>query len=145
MSLKKIGTIFPKDTRTRFWWIKLGISLVLSNILFFLLFGSSKESPKYSDQEKDWVEIQMEAEILTPIIEGKKVLLLNKRAKKKIEGILKTAEVQESGKITVSIKEEEAHILIQYEAWQVLPYLKNLPLTSFQNIQNKVHHHEIYY
>jgi lipopolysaccharide biosynthesis glycosyltransferase len=49
--------------------------LILSNIFFFLIFGSQKEAPKISSSKLNRVEIQMEAEVLTPLKEGKKVLL----------------------------------------------------------------------
>jgi hypothetical protein len=145
MSLKKIGTVFPKDTRSKIWWIKLALCLILSNIFFFLIFGSQKEAPKISSSTINWVEIQMEAEVLTPLIEGKKVLLINRRIGKKIEGVLKKNEALDSGKITVSVREEEAEHLIQHSSWLVLPFLKKLTLASSHKIQNKVIDHEIHY
>jgi len=87
----------------------------------------------------------MEAEVLTPLKEGKKVLLVNRRIGKKIEAVLKTNEALDSGKITVSVREEEAEHLIQHSSWLVLPFLKKLTLASSQIIQNKVTDHEIHY
>jgi hypothetical protein len=145
MNLKKIGTAFPKDTRNRIWWIKLFLCLIFSNIFFFLIFGPQKKAPKISNSRTNWVEIQMDADILTPLKEGKKVLLVNRRIGKKIEAILKTNEASDSGKITVSVKEEEAEDLIDHSSWQVLPFLKKLTLESIKKIQNKVTEHEIFY
>jgi hypothetical protein len=145
MILKKIGIVLPKNTQAKSWWIKLGISIILSNIFFFLIF-----SPEQKDQDRpispqNWVDIQLDAEILTPLINGKKILLLNKKERKKIEGFLKTNEIDNTGKITVSVREEQAHEIITFQSWQILPFLRHHKFASSNEKRKRKPDHEIYY
>lgn len=125
MNLEKIGTLFKKDTKTKAWWMKLGISLILSNIFFFLLFSDNSEVKRENVNPTGWVEMQLEVQLLTPFHSGKKVLLVHRNGRKKMEAVLQTS-ASETGRITVLVKEDEAHVLLQHDSWEVLPYLKNL-------------------
>ena len=75
MISKIAGIISKKDTKTKQWWLKLGIALILSNIFFFLLFsGNEVQSPEQEPSlPAGWVEIQLKAELMTPFHEGKKI------------------------------------------------------------------------
>jgi hypothetical protein len=143
MTLGKLGTLFKKNTRTKAWWIKLGVSLVLSNIFFFILFSSDSEVKKNGPEgiPQGWVEVQLNAELMTPFHLGKKVLLVHRSGRKKLEGVLQAPEAEQLGKITVLVKETEAHALFQYESWEVLPYLKHLTFASVKKDAS----HEIRY
>lgn len=140
MILQKIGNALKKDTKTKVWWIKLGICLILSNIFFFLLFSSDSELKK-EESFPGWVEVQLEAQLLTPFQSGKKVLLVQRSARKKLEGVLQSSGKDEPGKITVLVKEEEAAALFHYQTWEVLPFLKHI---TFAN-SRKDPSHEIRY
>jgi hypothetical protein len=137
----KLGTILKKNTKTK--WIKIGIALVLSNIFFFMLFSGDSEVKQVESSgiPSGWVEVQLSAELLTPFHSGKKVLLVHRNARKKLEGVLQDTGAGELGKITVLVKETEANALFQHETWEVLPYLKNL---TFAQVR-KEHSHEIRY
>lgn len=143
MISEKIGTLFKKNSKTKIWWIKLGVSIVLSNIFFFILFADDsdmkQESPRGTPE--GWVEVQLEAELLTPFHSGKKVLIVQRTARKKLEGVLQAAGTEESGKITVLVKEFEATALFQHSTWEILPYLKHMSFASVRKEES----HEIRY
>ena len=142
MNSEKIGTILKKNTKTKLWWFKLAISLILSNIFFFLLFGEKKETKIYGPVPmEEWVEVHLEADSKTPIVSGKKILIVNAIRNKKIEGFLLSHENDESGKVTVKVKEKEAHDLFKYQSWQILPYIKDLTF----NRPQRIYQHEINY
>lgn len=146
MISEKIGTTFRKDTRTKIQgkaqlWAKLGVALILSNIFFFLLFSGDSEVKQENAIPEGWVEIQLQADLLTPFHYGKKVLIVHRIGRKKLEGVLQASGTDETGRITVLVKESEAHSLFQYESWEVLPFLKELKFVTV----NKRETHEIRY
>lgn len=135
MISKVVGEILKKNTKTKVWWMKLGIALILSNIFFFVLFsGDSEVKQETSSIPQGWVEMQLQAELLTPFHSGKKVLVVHRLGRKKLEGVLQNSN---ENKITVLVKEEEAHALLQFESWEILPYLKNL---NFASVKKEVSH-----
>jgi hypothetical protein len=138
---EKVGTLLKKNTKTKVWWMKLGIALVISNLFFFLLFSGDsdvKQESLPSGIPQGWVEVQLNAELMTPFHSGKKVLLIHRIGRKKLEGVLQADQL---GKITVLVKEAEAEKLFQHESWEILPYLKNLNFASVR----KEASHEIRY
>lgn len=143
MISEKIGTLLKRNTKTKIWWLKLGVSIVLSNIFFFILFSDNSEVKKPSGLEipEGWVEVQLEAHLLTPFHSGKKVLIVQRKARKKLEGVLKTTGSDELGRITVLVKENEANTLFQHSTWEILPYLKHLTFASVRKEEG----HEIRY
>ncbi len=140
MISQKIGNALKKDTKTKVWWMKLGVCLILSNVFFFLLFDDNSEV-KQEPERTGWVEVQLEAQLLTPFQNGKKVLLIQRNARKKLEGVLQANGKEEPGKITVLVREEEADALFHYTTWEVLPFLKHLTFASVK----KEPGHEIRY
>ena len=137
MISKIVGPILKKNTKTRIWWIKLGVALILSNIFFFILFSSDSEVKQVdTGVPAGWVEMQLSAELFTPFHSGKKVLLVHRFARKKLEGVLQTP-ATETGRITVLVKEDEAHALLQHDSWEILPFLKNL---HFSSVRKEVSH-----
>lgn len=143
MISEKIGTVLKKNTKTKQWWIKLGVALILSNVFFFLLFSGDSEvkQVEVSGIPDGWVEVQLNAELMTPFHSGKKVLIVHRIGRKKLEAVLQEPGTSEIGKITILVKETEAHALFQHETWEVLPYLKNLTFTSVRKEES----HEIRY
>lgn len=140
MISEKIGTLLKQNTKTK--WIKLGVALILSNVFFFMLFsGDGDVKQEVSGIPEGWVEVQLEAQLLTPFQSGKKVLIVHRTARKKLEGVLQATGTDELGRITVLVKEEEANALFQHSTWEVLPYLKHL---TFSHVK-KEHGHEIRY
>ena len=133
MISKIAGSILKKDTKTKLWWMKLGVALVISNIFFFLLFSGSETKAEIPSVPEGWVEIQVRAELLTPFHSGKKVLLLHRIARKRVEAMLETTPQEPEGRFTVLVKDSEAHTLLQHEHWEIVPFLKTIsfaPLTS---------------
>lgn len=143
MISEKVGSLLKKNTKTRIWWAKLGVAIVLSNIFFFVLFGGDSEVKQVvtSGVPDGWVEVQLHAELMTPFHSGKKVLIIHRIGRKKLEAVLQTDSKEQLGKITVLVKEEEAHALFQHEAWEVLPYLKHMTFV----VNKKEDSHEIRY
>lgn len=143
MISEKIGTDLKKNTKSKQWWIKLGVALILSNVFFFLLFSGDSEvkQVEVSGIPAGWVEVQLNAELMTPFHSGKKVLIVHRIGRKKLEAVLQEPGTSEIGKITILVKETEAHALFQHETWEVLPYLKNLTFTSVRKEES----HEIRY
>lgn len=136
MISEKLGTLLKKNTRTKIRWPKLVIALILSNFFFFYLFSDEKEEVQVLKVPDGWVEIQLQAELLTPFEKNKKVLLLNRVGQKKLEGILKNGSKNPLSQITVLVKEDEAHLLFQFQSWEILPFLKHL---SFSRVPGESH------
>ncbi len=143
MIFKLIGTALKKNTKTKLWWAKLGIALVLSNIFFFVLFGGSSEVKQDlpSGIPEGWVEVQLQAELLTPFHSGKKVLIIHRIGRKKLEGVLQSPGADQIGRTTVLVREAEAYALFQHETWEILPYLKHMQFA----VTKKGSTHEIRY
>ena len=142
MNSEKAGSVLSKNTKTKFWWMKLALGLITSNIFFFFLFSndSPQVAPTYLPTE-GWVEVQFEPQLLTPFQSGKKVLLIQRKTGKKIEGVLKESSSEVPGRITVLVKENQAEALFFHSSWEVLPYLRKLTLASVAKGLN----HEIRY
>lgn len=132
-----VGTVLKKNTKTKQWWAKLAIAIVISNIFFFLLFSGSETEIEKSSIPEGWVEIQVRAELLTPFHSGKKVLLLHRLGRKRVEAMLETSPQEPEGRFTVLVKESEAESLLQHESWEIVPFLKTL---SFARIKTGVSH-----
>jgi hypothetical protein len=138
MISKIAGTILKKNTKTKLWWMKLAVSLVLSNIFFFVLFSSNeKPSVPTSSIPEGWVELQVKAELLTTFQSRKKVLLLHREARKRVEAVLETSPQEPEGRFTVLVKETEVEALLKYESWEIVPFLKTL---TFAPLHTGVHH-----
>lgn len=131
MISKIAGNIFKQNTKTKQWWAKLAIAIVLSNVFFFTLFSGNetKEAPEHSVPE-GWVEIHIRAELLTPFQTGKKVLLLHRSARERVEAMLETSPLEPEGRFTVLVKESEAEALLMHETWEIVPFLKTLTFTK---------------
>jgi hypothetical protein len=139
---EKIGMILKKNTKTKIWWMKLGISIVISNIFFFLLFAGDPKSPvTVSSLPEGWVEAHLNAELMTPFDSGKKVTLINRKHRLKIDGVLQSPPDLQAGKMTILVKENEASALFQYNDWEVLPFLKDMNFTAHKRSED----HEILY
>ncbi len=141
MLSEKIGILLKKSTKNKFWWIKLGFSLILSNIFFFVLFSNSEDSIKKFETPLDHVEIQLSAALLTPFQIGKKILIVNRKKRIKIQGVLISQLLDEENRLTVLVNEKEANHLFLYSNWEILPYMKYLSFASIPKDQD----HEIRY
>ena len=138
MISKIAGTILNKNTKTKLWWMKLAVSIVLSNIFFFVLFSSNeKPSVPTSSIPEGWVELQVKAELLTTFQSRKKVLLLHREGRKRVEAVLETSPQEPEGRFTVLVKETEVEALLKYESWEIVPFLKTL---TFAPLHTGVHH-----
>lgn len=142
MISKLAGIISGKSTKTKTWWLKLGIALVLSNVFFFLLFGGDNTSAAQTHFiPVGQVEVQLEARLHTPFQIGKKVLLVSRSGRKKIFGVLHQSGNELDQRVTVLVKEDEAALLFQNENWEILPLIQNLQFKTFTEREN----HEIRY
>ncbi len=139
MSLLRTGTSLKFDTKNKVRFFKIGAAFILSNIFFFLLF-SGEDDKKSPPTPEGWVEVQLEAQLLTPFHSGKKVLLLNRSGRRKLEGVLQAQSVQDL-KLTILVREAEAHELFQFERWEILPFLKHMNFATIKREQS----HEIRY
>lgn len=136
MISKFAGILSMKNTKNKIWWMKLATGLILSNVLFFMLFSNPSEEKQVSRIPDGWVEIELEAQLLTPFHLGKKTLLIHRNGRKKIEAVLQASSI-ESGKLTVMVREEQAHVLLLHKDWEILPYLKNLSFAT--NVKERSH------
>ena len=138
MISKLAGMLSKSDTKTRTWWAKLAVAIVVSNVLFFLLFSSSGETKTPPSKPVGAVELRLTAELLTSFEVGKRVLLIQRHRGLKVEGRL-LAEASEQGKIIVEVREEDAGSLLHQDSWEVLPYLRHLTLTRpFVGAQHEI-------
>ncbi len=142
MISKLAGIISAKDTRTKLWWMKLAVAILLSNVFFFVLFGGSNTtSAETPEVLPGWVEVQLEARLHTPFQNGKKVLLMTRSGRKKINGMLNKGGTELDQRVTVLVKEDEAALLFQHENWEILPMIQNLHFKTITEREN----HEIRY
>lgn len=142
MISKLAGIISGKNTKTKLWWTKLGFAIVLSNVFFFLLFGGDNtSSAETSLVPHGWVEVQLEARLHTPFQYGKKVLLVSRSARKKINAVLDSGGNELDPRTTVLVPEEEAALLFQHENWEILPLIQNLRFRTLVQRES----HEIRY
>lgn len=125
-----VGSVLKKNTKTKIWWAKLGVAIMISNIFFFLLFSGSETPAAATVLPQGWVELQVRAELLTTFQKGKKVLLINRVHGKKVEGMLQEVSQDAELRHTVLVNENEAQILLRYQEWEILPYIKTLELTT---------------
>jgi hypothetical protein len=116
------------------------IILIISNILFYLLFGNETKTETASIPA-GWVEIKIKAELLTPFQMGKKVLLIQRQRRKQIEAMLEMQPTDPEDRFTVWVKESEAEGLLRFENWEIIPFIKTLSLEP----SNKGITHEINY
>jgi hypothetical protein len=137
MNSKIVGTVSKKNIKNISWWIKLGLALILSNIFFFALFSKNETSQDSLAIPSGWVELQIRAELLTPFQTRKKVLLINRPERKRIEGILETNAVEPEGRFTVLVKESEAVALLKFGHWEIVPFLKTF---EFPHVKQGVSH-----
>ncbi len=137
MIFKNVGMLWKKNMKNKVWWMKLAVALILSNIFFFYLFGGKKETAIAQD-EPGMVEVTLPAKLLTPFAYGKRILLLNKQHRLKLEGKLKSTEPE---LIVVWVPEKSAEVLFKYEGWEILPYLKNFTFRTLAQGES----HEIRY
>ncbi len=125
-----VGNVLKKNTKTRIWWMKLAIAIVISNVFFFLLFSGNETPAATNTLPTGWVELQVRAELLTTFHKGKKILLVNRTHAKKVEGMLQDISEEPEARHTILVKEDEAQILLKYQQWEILPFIKTLQLTS---------------
>jgi hypothetical protein len=131
MISKIAGNILKKDTKTKQWWAKLAVAIVLSNIFFFVLFsGNETQESSLPPIPEGWVEIHVRGELLTPFQTGKKVLLLHRIGRERIEAMLETSPLEPEGRFTVLVKESEAEALLKHENWEIVPFLKTLTFSK---------------
>jgi hypothetical protein len=137
MNLKINGSSLRKNTKNKFWWLKLGVTIVVTNILFFLLFSSPDSKVNEPRTPQGWVEFQVKAELLTPFQKGKKIIILNRKSQIFLTGMLEENSKEPDGRITVQVKDEDASKLIRYDMWEIIPDLKNFTLPK--KIKGAVH------
>jgi hypothetical protein len=142
MISKLAGIISLKNTKTKAWWLKLSVAIVVSNVFFFLLFGGDNtSSAEVFSLPPGFVEVQLEARMHTPFQNGKKVLLITRSGRKKLSGMLNQKGDELDQRISVLVKEEEAALLFQHDNWEILPPIQNLHFRS----QIQKENHEIRY
>jgi hypothetical protein len=129
MTSRTSGIISLKNFKNKVWWIKLSIAFILSNFFFFLLFSGQNEKASPLATPQGWVEVQIQATLLTPFHPGKKILLVNKKARLKLEGRLESTSLE--GGTIVLVKEAEAASLFHHDQWEILPFMKNLTFSPF--------------
>lgn len=137
MISKAAGTILKKNTKTKDWWLKLAVALILSNVFFFLLF--SEEAPQEISPvaTAGWVEVQLRADLMTPFQKGKKILLVHRSGGQRIEGMLKNA-IDLEGRLTILVKENEAAPLFLKQSWEILPYIANLKIPPLKGEMHEI-------
>ncbi len=135
MNFEKIGKSLKLATSDKPRLIKIGLALILSNVFFFLLVGGDSSETEDAPVIPGTVAIHLEARVLTPLFAGKKIHIVSHSLGEKIEGNFRS--LQEDGRITVEVREEEASLLLRKSDWEILPPLKNL---AFQVRRTGVRH-----
>ncbi len=137
MISKVAGTILKKNTKTKAWWLKLGIALIFSNVFFFLLFSEEAPPKQNHGVTPGWVEVQLRADLMTPFQKGKKILVIHRSGGQRIEGMLKDA-IDLEGRLTILVKENEAAPLFLKQNWEILPYIANLKLPALKGEMHEI-------
>ena len=141
MTFKINGNSLRKSTQNKLWWLKLGVTIILTNVLFFLLFSSPESKVNQMVLPHGWVEFQVKAELLTPFQKGKKIILLNRQSQLFMSGVLEENSKEPEGRMTVLVKDEDVSKLIHHEIWEIIPELKHFSLAK----KTKGVSHEIRY
>lgn len=118
--------------------MKIFFALILSNVFFFILFSSKGDGESLPSLPLGRVEVKLAGISHTPFEAGKKILLIQKSSRLKLEGFFVS---ENEHFFHVSVKDTEAHHLFKHESWEIIPYLPNL--TFSQNIRGE--NHEILY
>lgn len=124
MISKTVGINLKEIMKNRPLLLKLAASLMLSNIFFYLLFSSPEAKTPEASLPAGTVEVEVQGTLLTPFEERKHVLLYERARGLLIDGHLSRAPSEE-GRLTVSVREDAAAVLLQHASWDILPYLKN--------------------
>lgn len=140
MNSKIAGENSKKSTRTKVWWVKLSIAFILSNILFFLLFSKSETTSSIS-RPKGYVELHLKARLLTPFQLRKRVLIIHRDKRIRVEAMLEKMQLEPEEQYTVSVREIDTETLLKNESWEIIPYLSRLTFTHHEGKPN----HEIHY
>ena len=101
--------------------ILIVLMVLLSNVIFYLLFFPSENAPEKTIPE-DFIEIKLEAKLQTPFQKGKKVLLQHPRSAQMFEALLISE--HEDGLITVATNEKSGGALLREGSWRILPLIK---------------------
>ncbi len=140
MNSKIAGENLKKGTRTKIWWAKLSFAFILSNVLFYLLFSKNEENLQ-PHRPQGYVELHLQAHLLTPFQFRKKVLIIQREKRIRVEAMLEKMELEPDEHYTVLVKEIEAEILLKHERWEIIPYLSTLTFASNKGKRT----HEIHY
>jgi len=137
---KIAGENSKKGTRTKFWWVKLSLAFILSNILFFLLF-SKNETASQIAQPKGYVELHLKARLLTPFQFRKRVLIIHREKSIRVEAMLEKMQLEPEEQYTVLVRDIDTETLLKNESWEIIPYLSTLTFTRHKGKPG----HEIHY
>jgi hypothetical protein len=73
------------------------------------------------------VELQLEAQLLTSFEAGKKVLLIHRQRRQQLPATLLRLH---EGRLSVLLEEEAAVGVLEFEHWEVLPFIRNYALKA---------------
>lgn len=135
MNFAKIGKSLKLGTIDRPKVLKIALALILSNIFFFLLIGGGESEEEERPMDAGNVALHLEAKILTPLYPGKRVLIVSSELRQKVEGTFRV--LQEDGRVTIEVRDEDAEILLKNSTWEIIPPIKNL---AFQVRKSGVGH-----
>jgi len=140
LNLRSSGTNSKLREINPFQLVKLITIIFLSNLLFFYACKDEPQSISQPLIPKDWVEIQLHAELLAPFETGKKVILSDLEKNIYINGLLQGQDA-ENQLLRLMIHEKNLPKIALSRNWKLLPYSKLLRTKP----RTKENHYEIYY
>jgi len=127
MILKRNGIISKLATKDKSWWFKLIISMILSNIIFFLLFHENEVQGADLISDPHKVEIRVQAQLITSFKAGKKILIISREKRFSRPGILLAEHQEDEFKsYTILIHPNDVNDLLNLNQLQIIPFIKDI-------------------
>lgn len=99
--------------------LKMLFLILSSNLLFYILFFPSN-TVEIETYPKDFIEVKVQAKLLTPFQIGKKITLYHSITNKNVLAQL-TSPPDEEGLTTVATDSESAKALLIHSDWKIIP------------------------
>jgi hypothetical protein len=127
MILKRNGIISKLATKDKSWWFKLIISMILSNIIFFLLFHENEVQGADLISDPHNVEMRVQAQLITSFKAGKKILIISREKRFSRPGILMAEHQEDEFKsYTILVHPDDVNDLLNLDQLQIIPFIKDI-------------------
>jgi hypothetical protein len=123
--------------------LKIFLIMIISNLVFYILFfpSKTKEPGPSFVPDKNLIPITIRGELRTPFVRGLAVWLTQLNSKASVPAVLWEAHGTSSSEWVILLEEHVVTKVISQESWEIIPRIKQLPFPH----QSKRMSHEISY